>query len=114
MSTKLLFYEKEKTLIECYCFFLQKALAQANVAKLEGNKLFGEGQFEEALSKYELALQMAPDMPSSDEVRSICHSNRAVCFMKLVCTLFSIQIVAIMSIFLYYDLLHRLTQCSTF
>ncbi|KAK4270291.1 hypothetical protein QN277_023344 [Acacia crassicarpa] len=61
----------------------QKALAQANDAKLEGNKLFGDGQFEEALSKYELALQIAPDMPSSIEVRSICHSNRGVCFMKL-------------------------------
>ncbi|XP_054779842.1 uncharacterized protein LOC129287644 isoform X2 [Prosopis cineraria] len=61
----------------------QKALAQANDAKLEGNELFGDGQFEEALSKYEFALQMAPDMPSSVEIRSICHSNRAVCFMKL-------------------------------
>ncbi|XP_028783410.1 tetratricopeptide repeat protein 1 isoform X1 [Neltuma alba] len=61
----------------------QKALAQANDAKLEGNKLFGDARFEEALSKYELALQIAPDMPSSVEVRSICHSNRAVCFMKL-------------------------------
>ncbi|KAI9070765.1 hypothetical protein K1719_047270 [Acacia pycnantha] len=46
----------------------QKALAQANDAKLEWNKLFGDGQFEEALSKYELALQIAPDMPSSIEV----------------------------------------------
>ncbi|KAI9112304.1 hypothetical protein K1719_016827 [Acacia pycnantha] len=61
----------------------QKALAQANDAKLEGNKLFVDGQFEEALSKYELALQIAPDMPSSIEVRSTCHSNRGVCFMKL-------------------------------
>ncbi|KAF7845519.1 Tetratricopeptide repeat protein 1 [Senna tora] len=61
----------------------QKALAEANDAKLEGNKLFGDGKYEEALSKYELALQVAPDMPSSVEIRSICHSNRAVCFMKL-------------------------------
>ena len=62
----------------------QKALAQANDAKLEGNKLYGDGQFEEALSKYELALYFAPDMPSSVELRSTCHSNRAICFLKLV------------------------------
>ncbi|CAL0324428.1 unnamed protein product [Lupinus luteus] len=62
---------------------IQKGLAQANERKLEGNKFFGEGKYEEALSQYELALQVAPDVPSSVEVRSICHSNRAVCFLKL-------------------------------
>ncbi|XP_062163101.1 uncharacterized protein LOC133870075 isoform X2 [Alnus glutinosa] len=61
----------------------QKALAEANDAKSEGNKLFGDGLFEEAISQYDLALQVAPDMPSSVELRSICHSNRAVCFLKL-------------------------------
>ncbi|KAF5749475.1 Tetratricopeptide repeat (TPR)-like superfamily protein [Tripterygium wilfordii] len=61
----------------------QKALAQANDAKLEGNKLFGDSQYEGALSQYEFALQVAPEMPSSVELRSICHSNRAICFMKL-------------------------------
>ncbi|OIW07583.1 hypothetical protein TanjilG_08470 [Lupinus angustifolius] len=62
---------------------VQEALAQANEAKVEGNKLFVDGQFEEALLQYELALQVAPDMPSSVEIRSICHANRAVCFVKL-------------------------------
>ncbi|XP_059637591.1 uncharacterized protein LOC132279587 [Cornus florida] len=61
----------------------QKALAQANDAKLEGNKLFADGQYEDALSKYELALQVTPDMPSSIEIRSICHANRGTCFFKL-------------------------------
>ncbi|XP_075652446.1 uncharacterized protein LOC142622796 isoform X2 [Castanea sativa] len=60
-----------------------KALEQANDAKVEGNKLFGDGQFEEALSQYELALQVAPDMPSSSELRSICHANCAICYTKL-------------------------------
>ncbi|KAL2939840.1 Tetratricopeptide repeat protein 1 [Bienertia sinuspersici] len=61
----------------------QKALAQANDAKVEGNSLFKEGQYEDALSKYEFALQVAPEMPESAELRSICHSNRGVCYLKL-------------------------------
>ncbi|KAF6156369.1 hypothetical protein GIB67_031490 [Kingdonia uniflora] len=61
----------------------QRALTQANDAKSEGNKLFGAGQYEDALLQYELGLQVAPDMPSSVEVRSICHANRAICFSKL-------------------------------
>ncbi|KAL2336694.1 hypothetical protein Fmac_011140 [Flemingia macrophylla] len=61
----------------------QKALDRANEAKVEGNKLFVDGKYEEALLQYELALQVAPDMPSSGEIRSICHSNRGVCFLKL-------------------------------
>ncbi|KAF3649773.1 hypothetical protein FXO38_17489 [Capsicum annuum] len=60
-----------------------RALAQANDAKAEGNTLFKEGLYEEALSKYELALQVAADIPSSTEIRSICHANRAACFSKL-------------------------------
>ncbi|KAK1313068.1 hypothetical protein QJS10_CPA06g01357 [Acorus calamus] len=61
----------------------QKALDQANDAKTEGNKLFGAEKYEEALSQYELALQVAPEMPLSVEVRSMCHANRAICFSKL-------------------------------
>ncbi|XP_062078512.1 uncharacterized protein LOC133783012 [Humulus lupulus] len=61
----------------------QKALAQANDAKLEGNQFYSSGQFEEALSKYELALQLAPEMTSSVEICSTCHSNRAICYLKM-------------------------------
>ncbi|CAI9787431.1 unnamed protein product [Fraxinus pennsylvanica] len=61
----------------------EKALAQANDAKLEGNSLFKSGLYEEALLKYELAVQVAPDGPSSAEICSICHANRAACFSKL-------------------------------
>jgi tetratricopeptide (TPR) repeat protein len=70
--------------VDCNGFLFQKALGEANEAKVEGNKLFVDGKYEEALSQYEHALQVAPDMPSSVEIRSICHSNRAVCFLKLV------------------------------
>lgn len=61
----------------------QKALEDASDAKLEGNKLFGDAQYEEALLKYDLALQLASEIPSTAELRSICHSNRATCFFKM-------------------------------
>lgn len=61
----------------------EKALNQANNAKAEGNKLFGSGCYDAALSQYEHALQIASEVPSSEEVRSMCHANRAVCFSKL-------------------------------
>ncbi|KVI01371.1 Tetratricopeptide-like helical [Cynara cardunculus var. scolymus] len=60
-----------------------KILAQMNEAKVEGNKLFGDGLYQEALLKYDYAIQLAPEMSSSSEIRSICHNNRATCFCKL-------------------------------
>ncbi|KAK8602019.1 hypothetical protein V6N13_058317 [Hibiscus sabdariffa] len=62
----------------------EKALAEANGGKMEGNKLFGNGQYGEALLQYEIALKATAEMPSASEIRSNCHSNRAVCFLKLL------------------------------
>jgi hypothetical protein len=67
-----------------YFNLLQKAKSQANDAKADGNKLFGAGQYEEALSQYDMALQIAAELESAEEICSACHSNRAVCFLKLV------------------------------
>lgn len=78
------FYSKFVDLVMCL-LLEQKALAQANDAKAEGNKLFAAGQYEDALSQYAIALQIAPEVPSSSEIRSICHANSAACFSKLVC-----------------------------
>lgn len=61
----------------------QKAAAQANEAKLKGNQLFGAGKHEEALQEYECALHVTPEGPLFVEIRSICHANRAICFIKL-------------------------------
>ncbi|MCL7021669.1 hypothetical protein MKW94_018825 [Papaver nudicaule] len=61
----------------------QKALTEASDAKTEGNKLFGSGQYADALLQYELALQVAANMPATIEIRSICHANRAACFSNL-------------------------------
>ncbi|KAF8722528.1 hypothetical protein HU200_022355 [Digitaria exilis] len=62
---------------------LEKARSQANDAKAEGNKLFGAGQYKEALSQYEMALQITAELESTDDIRSTCYSNRAACFLKL-------------------------------
>ncbi|XP_073304793.1 uncharacterized protein [Primulina huaijiensis] len=61
----------------------EKVLAESNDAKLEGNSLFKAGQYEDALAKYEFAIQIVQDVLSSTEIRSICHANRAACFSKL-------------------------------
>lgn len=61
----------------------ERARRQANDAKAKGNELFGAGMYKEALSQYETALQTSPDGASSVELRSICHANRAACFLKL-------------------------------
>lgn len=61
----------------------EELLSQMNEAKVEGNKLFGEGLYDEALLKYDHAIQLAPEMSSSAEIRAICHNNRATCFFKL-------------------------------
>ncbi|XP_068652816.1 uncharacterized protein [Aristolochia californica] len=61
----------------------QSALDQANDAKVEGNRLFGAGQYEDALYQYTRALQLAPEMPSTTEIRSICNANSAICYLKL-------------------------------
>lgn len=31
-----------------------------------------------------MALQIAAELESSEDIRAACHSNRAVCFLKLV------------------------------
>ncbi|XP_027175597.1 tetratricopeptide repeat protein 1 [Coffea eugenioides] len=62
---------------------IEKALAEANDAKLEGNTLFKDGQYEEALSKYDIALQAVSSIPESVELRSVCHANRAACYSKM-------------------------------
>lgn len=61
----------------------QKALEDANDAKLRGNDLFGSAKYEDALLKYDLALQLVAEVPSSTELRSVCHGNRGACFLKM-------------------------------
>lgn len=61
----------------------QRILEDAFAAKDEGNKLFGSGQYEDALSKYEHALYLTSEMQSAVEICSICHANRAACYWKL-------------------------------
>ncbi|CAI9098606.1 OLC1v1035285C1 [Oldenlandia corymbosa var. corymbosa] len=62
----------------------EKALTDANNAKAEGNNLFKDGLYEEALLKYDIALQGVENIPSSSELCSVCHANRAACYSKMV------------------------------
>ncbi|XP_010442273.1 PREDICTED: tetratricopeptide repeat protein 1-like [Camelina sativa] len=61
----------------------EKAMAEANEAKAEGNKLFVNGFYEEALSKYAFALELVKEFPESIELRSICHLNRVEFRLKM-------------------------------
>jgi len=61
----------------------EKARSQANDAKAEGNKHFAAGKYEDALSQYKIALEIASELESVEDICSACHSNRAVCFFKL-------------------------------
>ncbi|CAN8284068.1 unnamed protein product [Cochlearia groenlandica] len=60
----------------------EKAIEEANKAKQEGNKLFVDGLYEEALLKYELALKFTQEFQELEDLRSICYSNRAICYLK--------------------------------
>ena len=62
----------------------QRAVAQANGMKEEGNVAYRSGNYEDALEKYNQALEVASEITSSSEVRSICHANRGLCYSKLV------------------------------
>lgn len=58
-------------------------MKEANEAKVEGNSMFVNGLYEEALSKYDLALELVQEFPDCTELRSICRLNRGVCLLKL-------------------------------
>ncbi|KAK4847837.1 hypothetical protein QYF36_006399 [Acer negundo] len=51
-------------------------------SKLEGNRLFVEDKYDEALVKYEVVLGVASGL-ETNELRSICHLNHEICFFKL-------------------------------
>lgn len=61
----------------------ERTLNRANDEKLEGNKLFGAGNYEDALLKYENALDIASEVPESECARAMYHGNRGACFLKL-------------------------------
>ena len=61
------------------------------------------------------ALQVAPDMPSSVEIRSICRANRAVCFQKLVwCSFILLMRIAFVSTFPYYAHVNHMSYLTQF
>lgn len=66
---------------------MQKALAAANAAKVEGNNLYAAGKYTEALDCYAAAIEGIANDPGANELRAQCYSNRAICEINLVCNL---------------------------
>lgn len=63
-------------------------VTMATEKKTEGNTLFGQGKFERALKKYDLASSFARFVPGDDanaaeEIRVACRLNAAQCLLKL-------------------------------
>lgn len=58
----------------------EAALEQAQAIKLEGNALFAEFKYEEALGKYTEAIETAPD---GHKEQAVFYNNRATCYFKL-------------------------------
>ena len=59
-------------------------MSQANASKSEGNQLYAARKYDEALLCYKTALEVAPEEESSKEIRSMCYSNSAMCYLQLV------------------------------
>ncbi|OAE31034.1 hypothetical protein AXG93_1502s1360 [Marchantia polymorpha subsp. ruderalis] len=66
----------------------KQGLEVANAAKAEGNALYGEKKFVEALQAYDRGLRASElkdfeEDPSVKEIRAILYSNRAACYIGL-------------------------------
>ncbi|KAG6556418.1 hypothetical protein Mapa_002361 [Marchantia paleacea] len=66
----------------------KQGLEVANAAKAEGNALYGEKRFVEALQAYDRGLRAcelkeSEEDPAVKEIRAILYSNRAACFIGL-------------------------------
>lgn len=74
-----------------------EAIAAADAAKAAANKLYAENKLDEAIDAYSAALQLLPELDSSDEdvvaslvgskeagLRSILLTNRAQCLLMQV------------------------------
>jgi len=78
-------YEKVQPLLKAAQEQEMKALSGAALYKAQGNKLFKESRYEDAIQEYSKAIDTIGSSPKSDSDRSIlidCHNNRAVCWMQ--------------------------------
>jgi hypothetical protein len=66
-------------------------MEEAKRLKEEGNKLFGSGAFDKAAELYSKAAKSAlseDPTQSSRDLAVICWSNRAQCYLSLVCVVY--------------------------
>jgi len=59
----------------------EKRHVESQKSKDEGNELFGQGEFDQALAKYSDALSFCPLKQTRD--RAVIYANRAACLMKM-------------------------------
>lgn len=78
-------YEKVAPLAEKAKQAAIKKLSGAARWKAEGNELFKQSRYEDAIEKYTKAVEITSDEPKDDTDRAIavdCFNNRAVCWMQ--------------------------------
>ncbi|CAF1175978.1 unnamed protein product [Adineta steineri] len=73
-----LLVEREKLLTE---EDKEKRHSEAQLAKDEGNTLFGQGEYDQALQKYSEAISLCP--LKHTRARAVIYANRAACLMKM-------------------------------
>ncbi len=64
----------------------EKSMDKSKKLKDEGNTLFAQDKWPEALDSYKAALLFCPDEEADH--RAVCHSNRGACFIMQVIHLF--------------------------
>lgn len=62
---------------------MQTELQRAQELKNEGNRLFKQGMFEDAIKKYSEAIECCPDKHNTE--KSTYYQNKAAALEKLVC-----------------------------
>lgn len=62
----------------------QKTIEEAEQRKIEGNKCFAKDAYDDAINLYSEALEILQDVAEANDLKATCHSNKSICFLKMV------------------------------